>query len=258
MRTAVSTKPKISISALARLIPVGRLGGIDAAVDLLCEHFRRGTRIVVVGDFDADGATSTALVVRQLRRLGFKQVDFLVPNRFQYGYGLTPEIVQLAAESKPGLIVTVDNGISSHAGVAMATSLGIETLITDHHLAPATVPAANAIVNPNAPGDTFPSKALAGVGRRVLFDGGADPSHAGARALSRIRPRSPNCSIWSRSARLRIWCRSIETIACWCHQGCVASAPADVLRAFMRCSKRRIAFPPRWSRRLWAIRSARA
>jgi single-stranded-DNA-specific exonuclease len=149
---------------LARLIPISRLGGIDAAVDLLCEHFGRGTRIVVVGDFDADGATSTALVVRQLRRLGFKQVDFLVPNRFEYGYGLTPEIVQLAAESKPGLIVTVDNGISSHAGVAMATSLGIETLITDHHLAPSTVPAANAIVNPNAPGDTFPSKALAGVG----------------------------------------------------------------------------------------------
>lgn len=149
---------------LARLIPVGRLGGVDAAVELLCEHFRRGSRIVVVGDFDADGATSTALVVRQLRGLGFKQVDFLVPNRFQYGYGLTPEIVQLAAEAQPGLIVTVDNGISSHAGVAVATSLGIETLITDHHLAPASVPAANAIVNPNAPGDSFPSKALAGVG----------------------------------------------------------------------------------------------
>ena len=149
---------------LARLIPVSRLGGIDAAVDLLCEHFRRGSRIVVVGDFDADGATSTALVVRQLKRLGFKQVEFLVPNRFQYGYGLTPEIVQLASELQPGLIVTVDNGISSHAGVAAATALGIETLITDHHLAPASVPAANAIVNPNAPGDTFPSKALAGVG----------------------------------------------------------------------------------------------
>src|SRR5687768_7034277 len=149
---------------LARLIPVSQLGGINAAVDLLCEHYHRGSRIVVVGDFDADGATSTALVVRHLTRLGFKNVTFLVPNRFQYGYGLTPEIVQLAAEVRPGLIVTVDNGISSHAGVAMATSLGIETLITDHHLAPATVPAANAIVNPNAPGDTFPSKALAGVG----------------------------------------------------------------------------------------------
>lgn len=149
---------------LARLIPVSQLGGINAAVDLLCEHYRRGSRIVVVGDFDADGATSTALVVRQLTRLGFKHVTFLVPNRFQYGYGLTPEIVQLAAEVRPGLIVTVDNGISSHAGVSMATSLGIETLITDHHLAGASLPAANAIVNPNAPGDAFPSKALAGVG----------------------------------------------------------------------------------------------
>ncbi|MBM0105107.1 single-stranded-DNA-specific exonuclease RecJ [Steroidobacter sp. S1-65] len=149
---------------LARLIPVSRLGGVDAAVDLLCEHFRRGSRVVVVGDFDADGATSTALVVRQLKGLGFKHVDFLVPNRFQYGYGLTPEIVQLAAEAQPGLIVTVDNGISSHAGVAAATALGIQTLITDHHLAPTSVPAADAIVNPNAPGDTFPSKALAGVG----------------------------------------------------------------------------------------------
>lgn len=149
---------------LSRLIPVSRLGGIDAAVELLCEHFRRRSRIVVVGDFDADGATSTALVVRQLGRLGFPDVDFLVPNRFQYGYGLTPEIVQLAAASRPGLIVTVDNGISSHAGVATAASLGIQTLITDHHLAPATLPAADAIVNPNAPGDSFPSKALAGVG----------------------------------------------------------------------------------------------
>lgn len=149
---------------LARLIPVSQLGGINAAVDLLCEHYHRGSRIVVVGDFDADGATSTALVVRQLTRLGFKNVTFLVPNRFQYGYGLTPEIVQLAAEVRPGLIVTVDNGISSHAGVAAATALGIETLITDHHLAAASLPAANAIVNPNAPGDAFPSKALAGVG----------------------------------------------------------------------------------------------
>jgi single-stranded-DNA-specific exonuclease len=149
---------------LARLIPVSQLGGINAAVDLLCEHYRRGSRIVVVGDFDADGATSTALVVRQLTRLGFKNVTFLVPNRFQYGYGLTPEIVQLAAEVRPGLIVTVDNGISSHAGVTAASALGIETLITDHHLAASSLPAANAIVNPNSPGDAFPSKALAGVG----------------------------------------------------------------------------------------------
>jgi len=151
--------------ALERLIPVRRLHGIDAAVDLLCKHREQGSRIVIVGDFDADGATSTALVVRQLQRLGFAHVDFLVPNRFEYGYGLTPEIVKLAVERhSPQLILTVDNGISSHAGVAAAKSLGIATLITDHHLAAATLPEADAIVNPNAPGDDFPSKALAGVG----------------------------------------------------------------------------------------------
>lgn len=149
---------------LPELIPVSRLGGIDAAVELLCRHFKAGSLIIVVGDFDADGATSTALVVRHLQRLGFARVDFLVPNRFQYGYGLTPGIVELAARQQPGLIITVDNGISSHAGVELARSLGIDTLITDHHLAAETLPPADAIVNPNAPGDDFPSKALAGVG----------------------------------------------------------------------------------------------
>ncbi len=149
---------------LAQLIPVSQLGGIVAAVELLCDHFQRHSRIVVVGDFDADGATSTALVVRQLGRLGFRDVDFIVPNRFQYGYGLTPEIVRLAAQGRPDLIITVDNGISSHAGVAEASTLGIETLITDHHLAGECLPAAAAIINPNLAGDSFPSKALAGVG----------------------------------------------------------------------------------------------
>ena len=150
--------------SLDRLVPVSQLGGIDAAVALLCRHRARDSRVIVVGDFDADGATSTALVVRHLRRLGFANVGFLVPNRFEYGYGLTPEIVRLAAQQQPQLIITVDNGISSHAGVAEATTLGIETLVTDHHLPAPTLPAAAAIVNPNAPGDTFPSKALAGVG----------------------------------------------------------------------------------------------
>jgi single-stranded-DNA-specific exonuclease len=149
---------------LDQLIPVRQLGGIFAAVELLIDHFRRRSRIVVVGDFDADGATSTALVVRQLRRLGFETVEFLVPNRFQYGYGLTPEIVRLAAEHRPDLIITVDNGMSSLAGVEEATALGIQTLITDHHLSGPTLPSAAAIVNPNAPGESFPSKALAGVG----------------------------------------------------------------------------------------------
>jgi single-stranded-DNA-specific exonuclease len=150
---------------LERLIPVGQLGGIAAAVELLCKHFVSQSCIVIVGDFDADGATSTALVVRQLCRLGFEHVRFLVPNRFEYGYGLTPEIVQLAQERhQPKLIVTVDNGISSHAGVAQARAMGIDTLITDHHLAGATLPDADAIVNPNVATDGFPSKALAGVG----------------------------------------------------------------------------------------------
>jgi single-stranded-DNA-specific exonuclease len=146
------------------LIPIRQLGGVDRAVALLCEHFQRRTHIVVVGDFDVDGATSTALVVRQLQRLGFASVSFLVPNRFQYGYGLTPPIVELAAQQNPGLIVTVDNGISSHAGVDRARQLGIDTLVTDHHLAAATLPNASVIVNPNAPDDSFGSKALAGVG----------------------------------------------------------------------------------------------
>jgi single-stranded-DNA-specific exonuclease len=149
---------------LNQLIPIGQLGGVAGAVELLCAHFQRRSRIVVVGDFDADGATSTALVVRQLRRLGFGEVDFLVPNRFRFGYGLTPEIVRLAAERRPALIITVDNGVSSHAGVEEARALGIETLITDHHLPGASLPPAHALVNPNAPGDPFPSKALAGVG----------------------------------------------------------------------------------------------
>lgn len=149
---------------LSQLIPVGQLDGVPAAVELLCAHFLKRSPIVVIGDFDADGATSTALVVRQLRRLGFASIDFLVPNRFQYGYGLTPEIVRLAAQRQPALIITVDNGVSSHAGVDVARSLGIDTLITDHHLAPPTLPAAAALVNPNAPGNSFPSKALAGVG----------------------------------------------------------------------------------------------
>jgi len=147
---------------LDRLVPVSTLDSIEAAVKLLLEHRER--RIVVVGDFDADGATSTALVVRCLRSWGFAHVDFLVPNRFEFGYGLTPEIVGLAALRSPSLIVTVDNGISSIAGVAAARARGIQVLITDHHLPGAVLPAAEVIVNPNVPGSRFASRALAGVG----------------------------------------------------------------------------------------------
>ena len=117
---------------LDRLVPVSTLDSVDAAVKLILEHRER--RILVVGDFDADGATSTALIVRCLRAWGFAIVDFLVPNRFEFGYGLTPEIVGLAAERAPSLIITVDNGISSIAGVAAARARGIQVLITDHHL----------------------------------------------------------------------------------------------------------------------------
>ncbi len=172
-------------TSLGRLAPVGTLEGVGAAVDLLLAH-RAGGRILVVGDFDADGATSTALMMRALTAWKFP-VDFLVPNRFQFGYGLTPEIVRLAASRAPTLIVTVDNGISSAAGVAEARRLGMEVLITDHHLPAAVLPPARVIVNPNLPGSRFPSRALAGVGvafyvlaalKRRLEESGLSPPGA--------------------------------------------------------------------------------
>ncbi|HYL02029.1 MAG TPA: single-stranded-DNA-specific exonuclease RecJ [Steroidobacteraceae bacterium] len=150
-------------TSLERLLPVGTLEGVEAAVELLLRH-RPGGRVLVIGDFDADGATSSALVVRSLRAFGFAGVDFLVPNRFEFGYGLTPEIVALAATRSPTLIVTVDNGISSNAGIAAARAHGIDVLVTDHHLAGAQLPDANVIVNPSLAGSRFASHALAGVG----------------------------------------------------------------------------------------------
>ena len=150
-------------TSLERLAPVGSLEGAEAAAELLARHGRAG-RVLIVGDFDADGATASALMVRALRAWSFAAVDFLVPNRFEFGYGLTPEIVALAAQRAPTLIVTVDNGISSCAGVAAARSRGIDVIVTDHHLPGATLPAANVIVNPNAGASRFASRALAGVG----------------------------------------------------------------------------------------------
>ena len=149
--------------SLERLVPVGTLAGVDAAAELLAAH-RAAGRVLVIGDFDADGATSTALVVRGLRALHFAHVDFLVPNRFRFGYGLTPEIVALAATRRPSLIVTVDNGVSSVAGVEAARALGIPVLVTDHHLPGAVLPLAAVIVNPNLADCRFASPALAGVG----------------------------------------------------------------------------------------------
>jgi single-stranded-DNA-specific exonuclease len=150
--------------AIHELLPVGSLDAVEAAAELLALHRSRGGLILVIGDFDADGATSTALFVRALRSWGFPAVDFLVPNRFEFGYGLTPEIVALASQQRPSLIVTVDNGISSNAGVAAARAAGIDVLVTDHHLPAARLPDANVIVNPNLPGSSFGSRALAGVG----------------------------------------------------------------------------------------------
>jgi single-stranded-DNA-specific exonuclease len=149
---------------LERMLPVSSLGGVDAASDLLLHRFVHGGKVLVIGDFDADGATSTAVMVRHLRRLGFRDVDFLVPDRFKFGYGLTPEIVRVAAERQPSLIVTVDNGISSLDGVREARARGIDVLVTDHHLPGAELPDAACIVNPNALNEAFASKALAGVG----------------------------------------------------------------------------------------------
>jgi single-stranded-DNA-specific exonuclease len=158
----IETESDLDLS-LDRLLPVGSLEGLDTATQLLAAH-RAGGRVLVIGDFDADGATSTALVVRALRAMHFAHVDFLVPNRFRFGYGLTPEIVALAAGRAPSLIVTVDNGVSSVAGVEAARALGVPVLVTDHHLPGAVLPRAAVIVNPNLPGNRFASRALAGVG----------------------------------------------------------------------------------------------
>ncbi len=151
---------------LATLPPFATMKGIDAAATRLADAIARREKILIVADYDADGATACAVAVRGLAAMG-AVVDFLVPNRFEYGYGLTPEIVGVAAAMAPRLIVTVDNGIASHDGVAAAAALGIEVLITDHHLPAATLPAPALIVNPNQPGCAFPGKHLAGVG--VMF-----------------------------------------------------------------------------------------
>ncbi len=153
--------------SLARLIPFQCLKGIDAAVELLVQAIDQRQRILIVGDFDADGATASTVGVLGLRLLGAAHVDYLVPNRFEYGYGLTPEIVEVALQREPQLLMTVDNGISSVEGVAAAKAAGLTVLVTDHHLPGHELPAADAIVNPNQPGCEFPSKALAGVG--VIF-----------------------------------------------------------------------------------------
>ncbi|HWT72522.1 MAG TPA: DHH family phosphoesterase, partial [Oxalicibacterium sp.] len=152
---------------LAGLHSPASLGGIDAATALLSEAIAMGKHIVVVGDFDCDGATACALAVRGLRLLGATRVSPAVPNRMIHGYGLSPSLVDELVGLKPDLLVTVDHGIACHAGIALAKTKGWQVLVTDHHLPADTLPLADAIVDPNLRGDAFPSKMLAGVG--VMF-----------------------------------------------------------------------------------------
>ncbi|MGH8658911.1 MAG: single-stranded-DNA-specific exonuclease RecJ [Gammaproteobacteria bacterium] len=153
--------------SLERLLGYDSLLGIAAAVDLLVGALNAQQRIVIVADFDADGATACAVAVRGLRLLGVRHVAYIVPDRFRHGYGLSPEVVDAAKAREPELLITVDNGIASLEGVERAKRYGMRVLITDHHLPGAELPQADAIVNPNLPGEAFPSKHLAGVG--VMF-----------------------------------------------------------------------------------------
>lgn len=152
---------------LQALLPFTLFKGMDAAVQVLATAIRQGQSILIVGDFDADGATASSVAVLALRALGAARVEYLVPNRFEFGYGLTPEIVAVAERYHPEVLVTVDNGISSIEGVAAAKAAGLQVVVTDHHLPAEQLPAADAIVNPNQPGCGFPSKGIAGVG--VIF-----------------------------------------------------------------------------------------
>lgn len=161
------TEPSQLDTKLNTLLPFDTLKGIDAACLRLEKALREQQRILIIGDFDADGATSTAVAITALRAMGAQFIDYLVPNRFEFGYGLTPQLVEVAYKWQPALIITVDNGIASFEGVERANQLGIDVLITDHHLPSELLPNACAIVNPNQQECRFPSKSIAGVG--VIF-----------------------------------------------------------------------------------------
>ncbi len=159
-------RPSELSTELTDLLSPAQLKDIDDAARYLADAIAAGKRLLIVADYDCDGATACAVGVRGLRMLG-AQVGYIVPNRFEYGYGLSPEIVALAAREQPDVLVTVDNGIADVAGVAAANALGIDVVVTDHHMPGAQLPEARVIVNPNQPGCGFPSKHLAGVG--VMF-----------------------------------------------------------------------------------------
>jgi len=167
VHAARGSDARSAMPALSDLLPPQGLRGLDEAVALLRDAIARDAHILVVGDFDCDGATACAVGVRGLRLLGASRVSHAVPNRMVHGYGLTPALVEELATRQPDLVVTVDHGIACHAGIAAAKARGWQVLVTDHHLPGPTLPPADAIVDPNLPGDGFPSKALAGVG--VIF-----------------------------------------------------------------------------------------
>jgi len=152
------------LGSLQQLHPVSQLGQVTNAASLISQHMYRQSNILIIGDFDVDGATATALFIRGLGLLGYQNVKFLVPNRFEFAYGLSPELVEEAKYYRPNLLITVDNGIANHDGVAAAKQCGWDVIITDHHLPRETLPNADVIVNPNCVDNAFPSKNLAGVG----------------------------------------------------------------------------------------------
>ena len=211
----VTTSTQLDYS-LGNLAPVSSLDNIDAAVELLLE--KKDQRIVIIGDFDVDGATSTTLMLRCMRAFGFADVDYLVPNRFEFGYGLTPEIVRVAAQSSPDLIVTVDNGVSSIAGVEEARAAGIAVLVTDHHLPGNELPAAQVIVNPNLVGSPFVSRNLAGVGVAFYLMAalGRELQQQGREGAAKIPAQYLDLVA---SGRLPMSCRWITTIAFSCNRG---------------------------------------
>ncbi|MEY6432839.1 single-stranded-DNA-specific exonuclease RecJ [Thioalkalicoccus limnaeus] len=181
--------------SLAGLHPFTDLAGIDAAAERLADLIQRGGSILVVGDYDADGATGSALAVLGLRALGAARVGYLIPSRFAFGYGLSPAVVEVAARERPDLILTVDNGMASHAGVARANALGIAVLITDHHLPGPAMPEAVAVVNPNRSDCPFPSKHLAGVGVVFYVLAATRARLRGSNWFGAARPE-PNLAEW--------------------------------------------------------------
>ncbi|MDE0179103.1 MAG: single-stranded-DNA-specific exonuclease RecJ [Gammaproteobacteria bacterium] len=200
LRDALAARGVAAISdldlSLDHLHAPDLLPGVDAAADRLAAAVTGNERILIAGDFDADGATASALCVSALRAMGAGDVDFLVPNRFEYGYGLSPELVEEALKRSPQIIVTVDNGVSSVDGVALARANGVDVVVTDHHLPGEELPAAHAIVNPNLADSAFPSRNLAGVGVAFYVMGAVRRRLRAIRYFGRRAIAEPNLADW--------------------------------------------------------------